>query len=337
MARLRRMTSTQMESVIAYRDDILVATDTGNIFVSGSDLATKVMVGKAMIGETADLPDAGVAGRFFYDTTLGSLFLDNGTEWVNASLEGSSFVHASSHIRGATDEIDGDKLDIDWNPSNYTPVTASGLSTSVDDLTSHLKGIDNAILGHEHTTIAGIGVAVPEDGASCTIDITANGGAITAAVVNAGGSGYQVDDILTVAGGSNGTVTVATIDSGAVLTVTVSAAGTGYTTGTGVATTTTSARAWVATNLAALDETASANDILKAIDDDLVEHDHDSDYATDNHNHDLAYQAILDGTTTLGDLGLPAPDPAYSGALTGITTTSTLAQLLAAIDSHTHA
>ena len=29
--------------------------------------------------------------------------------------------HAASHIRGGTDEIDGDKLDIDWNPTNYTP------------------------------------------------------------------------------------------------------------------------------------------------------------------------------------------------------------------------
>lgn len=70
-----------------------------------------------------------------------------------------------------------------------------------------------------------------------------------------------------------------------------------------------------------------------------------------DHSHDLgshahtgatdggaltAYQADLTASSTLADLGIPAPDPAYSGVLTGITTASTLAQLLAAIDSHTH-
>lgn len=70
-----------------------------------------------------------------------------------------------------------------------------------------------------------------------------------------------------------------------------------------------------------------------------------------DHNHDLgahthtgatdggaltAYQADLTASSTLADLGFPAPDPAYSGILTGITTASTLAQLLAAIDGHTH-
>jgi hypothetical protein len=55
--------------------------------------------------------------------------------------------------------------------------------------------------------------------------------------------------------------------------------------------------------------------------------------ARSDHSHDFTYFAT---TTTLGDLGVPAPDPAYSGVLTGITVTSTIAELLAAIDSHTH-
>jgi hypothetical protein len=70
-----------------------------------------------------------------------------------------------------------------------------------------------------------------------------------------------------------------------------------------------------------------------------------------DHNHDLgahahtgatdggaltAYQADLTASSTLGDMGVATIDPAFSGALTGITTASTLAQLLAAIDSHTH-
>lgn len=53
-----------------------------------------------------------------------------------------------------------------------------------------------------------------------------------------------------------------------------------------------------------------------------------------DHSHDFTFFA---STTTLADIGVPSPDPAWSGVLTGLTTASTLAQLLAAIDSHTHA
>lgn len=53
--------------------------------------------------------------------------------------------HASDHISGGTDEIDGDQLDIDWNPTNYTPTTSPTEATSLDHLTAHLAGIDAAI------------------------------------------------------------------------------------------------------------------------------------------------------------------------------------------------
>ncbi len=50
-------------------------------------------------------------------------------------------VHAPSHIADGTDEIDGDKLDIDWDPVNYTP-TVTAQSDNVDHLSSHLSGLD---------------------------------------------------------------------------------------------------------------------------------------------------------------------------------------------------
>lgn len=70
-----------------------------------------------------------------------------------------------------------------------------------------------------------------------------------------------------------------------------------------------------------------------------------------DHSHDLgshghtgatdggaltAYQADLTAQSTLADMGVAAINPAFSGVLTGITNASTLAQLLAAIDSHAH-
>jgi hypothetical protein len=53
--------------------------------------------------------------------------------------------HAADHLRGGSDEIDGDRVDIDWNPANYTPATTPSQVTSVDHLTAHLYGIDQAL------------------------------------------------------------------------------------------------------------------------------------------------------------------------------------------------
>lgn len=70
--------------------------------------------------------------------------------WVSLSGKASTD-HDATHIKDGTDEIDGDKLDIDWNPSNYTPATVTE-TTSVDHLSSHLKGIDTALASSGITT-----------------------------------------------------------------------------------------------------------------------------------------------------------------------------------------
>lgn len=62
--------------------------------------------------------------------------------------------HASTHITGGGDEIDGDKLDIDWNPSYYTPSTTPSEADSADNLTAHLYGIDQALNGKASTNHA---------------------------------------------------------------------------------------------------------------------------------------------------------------------------------------
>lgn len=58
---------------------------------------------------------------------------------------GGVAAHASTHVRAGTDEIDGDKLDIDWNPSTYVPDLSPPEVTSINELTAHLTGIDNAL------------------------------------------------------------------------------------------------------------------------------------------------------------------------------------------------
>ena len=53
--------------------------------------------------------------------------------------------HASDHETGGTDEIDGDKLDIDYTPTNYTPSTLPTEADNVDNLTAHLYGINSEL------------------------------------------------------------------------------------------------------------------------------------------------------------------------------------------------
>ena len=45
-------------------------------------------------------------------------------------------------ITAGSDELDGDKLDVDWNPTNYTPSTTPTEADNVDNLTAHLYGVD---------------------------------------------------------------------------------------------------------------------------------------------------------------------------------------------------
>ncbi len=59
---------------------------------------------------------------------------------------GGVAAHASTHVRAGSDEIDGDRVDIDWNPTTYVPTTSPSEVTHVDELTAHLAGIDAAIL-----------------------------------------------------------------------------------------------------------------------------------------------------------------------------------------------
>lgn len=60
-------------------------------------------------------------------------------------LDAALASHASRHISGAADEVDGDHLDIDFTPTNYTPDTTIPEATTTAHLAAHLAGIDNAL------------------------------------------------------------------------------------------------------------------------------------------------------------------------------------------------
>jgi len=74
--------------------------------------------------------------------------------------------------------------------------------------------------------------ALPVSGSGATFSVsTVSSGAITAVSVTAAGSGYNVGDVLTIAGGTGtgAKFTVATLSGSGVATVTITVAGTGYT------------------------------------------------------------------------------------------------------------
>lgn len=68
-------------------------------------------------------------------------------------------------------------------------------------------------------------------------DNTAGHIAVVASAPTAGGTGYTVGDVLTIAGGTGGQVTVGAVAAGVVTAVTLTAFGSGYSTGAGQATT----------------------------------------------------------------------------------------------------
>lgn len=55
--------------------------------------------------------------------------------------------HASRHVSGGADQIDGDIIDITYVPTNYTRDVSPPEVTAVVELTAHLAGIDNALSG----------------------------------------------------------------------------------------------------------------------------------------------------------------------------------------------
>jgi hypothetical protein len=81
--------------------------------------------------------------------------------------------HASTHIQGGSDEIDGDQLDIDFTPSNYAPSVSPPEVTDLNQLTAHLAGIDLALLTVEsHASTHILGGSDEIDGDQLDIDFT---------------------------------------------------------------------------------------------------------------------------------------------------------------------
>jgi len=83
-----------------------------------------------------------VAGQLWVDTTNHILKVRNeaNSAWLSIWDLANDKPCGQDFTDGAY--LDGDKIDIDWNPSNYTPTDVAETS-DVNDLSAHLKGLDN--------------------------------------------------------------------------------------------------------------------------------------------------------------------------------------------------
>jgi len=116
--------------------------------------ATLGSIDTLRVSGAPDLSITAPVGSTAYDLTTGKRYI-NGTgnvwtEIANPIVPSPSGVplHSSRHIRGGSDEIDGDRIDIDFAPANYTrSITGTGVQgvQSIEHLTAHLKGIDTAL------------------------------------------------------------------------------------------------------------------------------------------------------------------------------------------------
>ena len=137
-------TATAPEGSLAYD----TTADTLYVY-DGTTWVTTGGGGGASITVSDTAPASPTTGAMWFDSTTGKTFLwyEDGTsnQWVEIGEASQLSIptHGSSHVRGGSDVIDGDRLTVDYVPSRYSRNAAASGAGDVTDLTAHLSGIDN--------------------------------------------------------------------------------------------------------------------------------------------------------------------------------------------------
>ena len=101
---------------------------------------------RARDGDGLDLEDD--SGNGIHVADGGAVTVDSLTASKLVASDGSKnlvSVEVTAFETGGAQEIDGDKLDIDYTPSYYTPATSAAEASDLDHLTAHLTGINTAL------------------------------------------------------------------------------------------------------------------------------------------------------------------------------------------------
>lgn len=105
--------------------------------------------GSFNVGDTA--PASPTTGTTWYNSATGRTYVWYDSFWVEYGESTQLAVpgHTSSHTRGGSDIIDGDRLSVDYVPSGYSRYSSATFAGDSTDLTAHLSGIDRKLSAAE--------------------------------------------------------------------------------------------------------------------------------------------------------------------------------------------
>jgi len=105
--------------------------------------------GGASVTASDSAPSSPTSGALWFDSTTGKTFIwyvdGSSNQWVEVGEASQLSIptHGSSHVRGGSDVLDGDRLTVDYTPTRYTRNAAASGAGDSTDLTAHLGGIDD--------------------------------------------------------------------------------------------------------------------------------------------------------------------------------------------------
>ncbi len=147
--RIRRGTDAELATITLLQGEMGLTTDKYEVWIG--DGSGNILVGRAVVDTLANRPTAGKQGRIFHASDTHDTYVDDGSSWQSMTAVST---HASTHIQGGSDEVDGDKLDIDVSLTNITPDTTPSEVDDAGQLGAIIAGIDNE-LGDKADKVSG--------------------------------------------------------------------------------------------------------------------------------------------------------------------------------------
>ncbi len=111
--------------------------------------------GGASVTASDSAPSSPTSGALWFDSTTGKTFIwyvdGSSNQWVEVGEASQLAIptHGSSHVRGGSDVLDGDRLTVDYVPTAYTRNAAASGAGDVTDLTAHFGGLDNKLNAYD--------------------------------------------------------------------------------------------------------------------------------------------------------------------------------------------
>ena len=193
-------------------------------YVSG----TKIV--GATSGASGYIADTGNNSHYIYLEHVDGKFTNGEKLQINGRDSGTldaahSYRLADVRSSFGKDGSNNIRFGCNWILNDSRPIESSSVKT--DELTGDILSVDTLVGGTGYASATGL-TPTGGNGNGATLDITATNGIVTAVTVNAPGSGYEINETLTIPNANATGVNTFTA---------ITTAGTGYAAGTGIATT----------------------------------------------------------------------------------------------------